>query len=225
MVTTSIDEQVRIYGADVVLPGDLKIPRGASSLVLFSHGSGSSRHSPRNQLVAQALQRKGIGTLLFDLLAVNEDSMSTRFDIPLLTARLLLATIWISGQSYGKGLNIGYFGASTGAASALKAAAELGKNIKAVVSRGGRPDLAMSSLPRVSAATLLLVGEMDQQVLQLSNQALEKLPATKALKIIQGAGHLFEEPGTLEQVAELASEWFDRYMSSQNTIQNGWHQW
>lgn len=225
MVTTSIDEQVRIYGADVVLPGDLKIPRGASSLVLFSHGSGSSRHSPRNQLVAQALQRKGIGTLLFDLLAVNEDSMSTRFDIPLLTARLLLATIWISGQSYGKGLNIGYFGASTGAAFALKAAAELGKNIKAVVSRGGRPDLAMSSLPGVSAATLLLVGEMDQQVLQLNNQALEKLPATKALKIIQGAGHLFEEPGTLEQVAELASEWFDRYMSPQNTIQNGWHQW
>jgi putative phosphoribosyl transferase len=212
MTTTAVYEEVKVYGENFVLPGELEIPEGSSSLVLFSHGSGSSRLSPRNQFVARSLRSKGIGTFVFDLLGAKEDSVQARFNISLLTDRLIFVTNWLTRQRYGKDLDIGYFGASTGAASALNAAVKFGAAIKAVVSRGGRPDLAMPLLPRVKAATLLLVGGLDTDVLELNRQALEKLNGVKELKIIPGATHLFEEPGTLEQVADLASNWFRTYL-------------
>lgn len=213
MVTTAVYEEIKVHGENFVLPGELEIPEGSSSLVLFSHGSGSSRLSPRNQFVAERLRSKGIGTFLFDLLGAREDNVQARFDIPLLTDRLLFVTNWITKQRYSKGLNIGYFGASTGAASALNAAARLGEVLKAVVSRGGRPDLSMPLLSKVKAATLLLVGGLDTEVLQLNHQALERLASKKELKVVPGAGHLFEEPGKLEQVADLASDWFAKYLN------------
>lgn len=197
----------------IALPGMLGIPPGARGVVLFAHGSGSSRLSPRNTYVAQVLRDGGIGTMLFDLLTPAEDlHYENRFDIDLLTRRLIEVTQWVVRQSRAGGLDIGYFGASTGSASALNAAAELGSLIRAVVSRGGRPDLAMENLPRVQAPTLLIVGGEDDVVLELNRQAFAHLTAPKRLEIIPGATHLFEEPGTLERAAELATGWFQQYL-------------
>jgi putative phosphoribosyl transferase len=212
MIATAVNEEIKVHGEGFVLPGELEIPQGSSSLVLFSHGSGSSRLSPRNQQVAGSLRENGIGTFLFDLLGAREDNVQARFDISLLTKRLLFVTEWILKQRYSKELNIGYFGASTGAASALAAAAKMGLRVKAVVSRGGRPDLAMPVLSRVKAATLLLVGGLDTDVLELNRHAFEKLNGQKELKVIPGASHLFEEPGKLEEVADQASDWFSKYL-------------
>ena len=191
-------------------------PEPCCGLVLFAHGSGSSRHSPRNNYVARVLHDKGIGTLLLDLLTVAEDlDYQTRFDIALLTHRLLVSTRWVKLHESTRRLPIGYFGASTGAAAALQAAAALGEDIRAVVSRGGRPDLAGShDLAKVSAPTLLLVGGRDEEVLELNREAYARLPCTKELSIIPGATHLFEEAGTLEEVTRQASEWFGLYLQS-----------
>lgn len=209
-----VDEhEVSIVAETITLPGILGIPAGAQGVVLFAHGSGSSRFSPRNGYVARVLRQGGIGTLLFDLLTPEEDSeYERRFDIELLTQRLLQVTRWLQGQLQAKGLGIGYFGASTGSASALNAAAALGTTIRAVVSRGGRPDLAMAALPQVLAPTLLIVGGNDDVVIELNRQAYDQLHTTKELAIVPGATHLFEEPGTLDEVARLATEWFQRYL-------------
>jgi putative phosphoribosyl transferase len=183
-------------------------------LVLFAHGSGSSRHSPRNIFVAQALHDAGVGTLLFDLLTAREDQVyATRFDILLLSSRLRTASEWLRRHAAAAGLSIGYFGASTGAAAALVAAAELGPGVSAVVSRGGRPDLAGGAvLARVTAPTLLIVGGEDHEVIALNREAFADLHCEKALRIILRATHLFEEAGTLEQVAILAADWFRRWL-------------
>ncbi|MBK0401678.1 dienelactone hydrolase family protein [Adhaeribacter sp. BT258] len=195
------------------LPGDLIIPEKASGLVIFSHGSGSSRLSSRNRYVAKVLQEHGIATLLFDLLTPEEDQdYQKRFEIPLLTERLVAVTNWVFENENTSNFTIGYFGSSTGAASALGAAAVLGKKVKAVVSRGGRPDMAIPVLPNVSAPVLLLVGSNDGQVIELNQQAYDQMPGTKEMKLISGATHLFEEPGTLEQVAEQAAAWFKKYL-------------
>jgi len=204
---------VHIKAKPAVLEGSLAIPPGAPGLVLFAHGSGSSRYSPRNKFVAQTLRESGIGTLLIDLLTREEDTLyENRFDIDLLTLRLEMATGWLSEDSETRGLRIGYFGASTGAAAALRAAANLGPVIGAVVSRGGRPDLALSFLGHVRSPTLLIVGGLDHMVIELNQQAYNELKAEKELIIIPGASHLFEEPGALEEVARLASEWFRRHL-------------
>ncbi len=193
--------------------GLLGLPAQPSGIVVFAHGSGSSRLSPRNAFVARVLYEKGFATLLFDLLTEEEDRRyENRFDIGLLTRRLLGATEWVKEQPRTQALSIGYFGASTGASSALKAAAALGPDIRAVVSRGGRPDLAGEDLPRVTAPTLLIVGGYDDVVIGLNRNALQQLKTTKELQIVPGATHLFEEPGTLEQVAHLAADWFARYL-------------
>ena len=198
--------------------GALAVPAGANGLVLFAHGSGSGRLSPRNNYVAGVLRESGVATLLFDLLTEEEDRIyENRFDIDLLTRRLLLATEWARRQPATHDLAIGYFGASTGAAAALKAAAALGRMIGAVVARGGRPDLALVSLPRVQAPTLLIVGGNDDVVIELNRQAYRELRAEKELKIIPGATHLFEEPGTLEQVASAAAHWFARHLTGKRT--------
>lgn len=196
----------------ISLKGLLAIPDQAIGIVLFSHGSGSSRLSSRNNYVASVLQDEGMATLLFDLLTEQEDlNYETRFDIPLLTRRLIAVTEWIRKQAATKNLEISYFGASTGAASALGAAAYFGREIAAVVSRGGRPDLALNVLPSVTAPTLLLVGGRDQVVIGMNQQAFEKLPGVKGLEIIPGATHLFEEPGKLEEVARISANWFKKY--------------
>jgi dienelactone hydrolase len=200
----------------IKLEGALGLPAEAQGVVLFAHGSGSSRHSPRNNFVAKVLRSGNLGTLLIDLLTEEEDeTYQTRFDIELLTRRLAGATKWLMQQPQTKGLGIGYFGASTGSAAALEAAASLGQAIAAVVSRGGRPDLALSSLARVQAPTLLIVGGLDHVVIQLNQKAYDQLKAEKQLVIIPGATHLFEEPGTLEEVARLAAQWFKRYLRAQ----------
>jgi len=213
-----ISEQlVRIRLDSVTLQGVLAIPARSSGVVLFAHGSGSSRHSPRNNYVAAVLRQAGIGTLLFDLLTEEEDAVyETRFDIHLLTDRLTAATKWLATRPDAKKLKIGYFGASTGAAAALEAAAVLGSAIRAVVSRGGRPDLAGPVLYLVKAPTLLIVGGHDDVVIKLNQQAYDRLKAEKELVIVPGATHLFEEPGALEEVARLAAQWFTRYLG-QNT--------
>lgn len=200
----------------VRLPGSLTLPASAQGLVLFAHGSGSSRHSPRNRFVAQVLVDAGIGTLLFDLLTPDEDrSYETRFDIGLLTSRLLAATDWAQREAQAASLPLGYFGASTGAAAALAAAADRGARIAAVVSRGGRPDLAgAAALARVTAPTLLLVGGEDDVVIDLNRAAYAQLTCPKELTIVPGATHLFEEPGTLERVAADAAAWFRRWLRS-----------
>jgi dienelactone hydrolase len=209
------EQLVRIPMDAEVHEGVLGIPPGAKGIVLFAHGSGSGRLSPRNNYVASVLRESGIATLLFDLLTEVEDRVyETRFDIDLLTHRLLLATEWVQQQPLLRPLGIGYFGASTGAAAALKAAAAFGGVIQAVVSRGGRPDMAGADLSRVVAPTLLIVGGDDDVVIGLNRQAHGKLHAEKELKIIPGATHLFEESGTLEQVAELAARWFAQHLSS-----------
>src|SRR5947208_3666718 len=206
---------VHIRSGDVQLRGDLIIPVSAQGVVLFAHGSGSSRHSPRNQLVARTIREAGVGTLLFDLLTKEEEAVDVhtahlRFDIGLLAERLIDATYWVKGEfDY---LNVGYFGSSTGGGAALVAAAELGDSVGAVVSRGGRPDLAGDALPKVKAPTLLIVGGLDYPVIEMNEEALARLRCEKELKIISGATHLFEEPGTLEQVADLAAEWFQRHL-------------
>ena len=212
------DEQlVTITGDSVLLEGMLGVPSDAPGVVLFAHGSGSSRRSPRNNFVADVLRRAGLATLLMDLLTEEEDrDYEMRFDIDLLTRRLVAATRWIGTEPRTSGLAIGYFGASTGAAAALNAAARLGEGIGAVVSRGGRPDLA-DALDQVRAPTLLIVGGLDTEVIALNRQAYAQLRAEKELTIVPGATHLFEEPGTLEQVADLAARWFTRRLSRATT--------
>jgi putative phosphoribosyl transferase len=197
----------------VHLDGYLSIPTAAAGVVVFAHGSGSSRHSPRNRYVADILNEAGLATLLIDLLNANEQEVDLqttqlRFDIPFLADRLVAITQWLREQPQVGGLNVGYFGASTGAGAALVAAAELPRLIHAVVSRGGRPDLAGSALDQVEAPTLAIVGSEDRHVLELNRQALAKMHCVKSLEVIPGAGHLFEEPGALEQVAKLARAWF-----------------
>ena len=207
------EKQVKIPADSVKLEGILTIPKDALSLVIFAHGSGSSRLSPRNRLVAGVLQKAGMGTLLFDLLTAQEDKVyENRFDIPLLTGRLKAATLWAKGQPGIAQLKLCYFGASTGTAVALVAAADFGKEIKAIVSRGGRPDLAGNALGKVIAPTLLIVGGEDHVVIELNKTAYDMIKAEKQLKIIPGATHLFEEPGTLEEAARLAADWFKKYL-------------
>ncbi len=205
---------VMIPAGSVDLSGELVLPPEASGIVLFAHGSGSSRFSPRNTFVAKALQQQGIGTLLFDLLTRTEDQDYTmRFDIDFLTRRLLAATAWIQANPETQLLKIGYFGASTGAAAALQAAAEMGAVIAAVVSRGGRPDLAgEAALSQVAAPVLLIVGGSDYGVIELNEQAYALMHCEKKLMLVPGATHLFEEPGTLEQAAQLAAGWFSKYL-------------
>ncbi|MGZ4233524.1 MAG: dienelactone hydrolase family protein [Solirubrobacteraceae bacterium] len=190
------------------------MPQNPRGIVAFAHGSGSSRLSPRNRQVAQALNNDGFATLLFDLLTPDEElDRSNVFDIPLLARRLAAATGWLRHQPETSGLALGYFGASTGAAAALIAAADLGHQVSAVVSRGGRPDLAAGRLPEVMAPTLLIVGGLDDQVLELNRQAQRQLRCTNDLEVVAGATHLFEEPGTLEAVGRLASDWLARHLA------------
>ncbi len=214
MATNHLEQIVHIPIDSLKLEGSLALPRQSRGLVIFAHGSGSSRFSPRNNFVARVLREAGIGTLLMDLLTEKEDAVyQTRFNIDLLTKRLLLATRWLQDQQSTKDLAIGYFGASTGAAAALKAAANIGSKIGAVVSRGGRPDLAEEALLHVQSPTLLIVGGNDDVVIELNRNAYAKLKGKKQLVIIPGATHLFEEPGTLEEVARLAREWFKQYLA------------
>jgi dienelactone hydrolase len=204
---------IQIPAGSVLLDGDLIVPLNADGLVIFAHGSGSSRRSPRNQLVAEVLRRAGLGTLLFDLLTPAEGAADAvrghlRFNIGLLTQRLVCAAHWAAEEDEARHLRLGFFGASTGGGAALVAAADLGKSIGAVVSRGGRPDLAGNALRRVKAPTLLIVGEQDEAVLGFNEDAYEMLDCEKTLSIVRGATHLFEEPGALEEVARLAADWF-----------------
>jgi len=211
--------EIRIPVGDVRLDGDLALPEGATGVVLFAHGSGSGRHSPRNRYVARILQEVGLGTLLLDLLTTQEEAEDShtghlRFDIALLADRLVGATLWLGRDERTMGLPVGCFGASTGAGAALVATALLPDTINAVVSRGGRPDLAGDALPQVQAPTLLIVGGDDETVLELNRQALTRLGARqKELVVVPGASHLFEEPGKLQEVARLAADWFTRYLT------------
>jgi putative phosphoribosyl transferase len=211
--------EVRFPSDDAWLYGDLALPPSFTALILFAHGSGSGRHSARNRLVAQRLQQHGIATLLFDLLTVQEEQVDLqtrehRFDIPLLTRRMQDATLWAMEQPQLRHAGIGYFGASTGSAAALIAAARLGDRIGAVVSRGGRPDLAGSvALAAVTAPTLLIVGGADHGVIELNEQALRLMQCEKDLAVVPRATHLFEEPGALDKVSELASHWFASHLS------------
>lgn len=205
--------EVQIQAGRAVLSGDLTIPKNAVALVLFAHGSGSSRHSPRNQFVARTLNDAGLATLLFDLLTPDEESTDRytrehRFNIGLLAERLVHATKWAKRQEQTRDLQLGYFGSSTGAAAALVAAAEIPKDVGAVVSRGGRPDLAGDALPKDQAPTLLIVGGNDDIVIELNEMARDQMRCEVKLEIVPGATHLFEEPGALEKVANLASDWF-----------------
>jgi len=206
-------QMVTIPTDGVNLTGDLELPGKARGVVIFAHGAGSSRMSPRNQYVAGVLNQAGLGTLLFDLLTEDEDQVyENRFDIPKLASRLVSVTQWLRQQAQTKSLKFGYFGASTGAAAALIAAAQLPDQVSAVVSRGGRPDLAGDALPNVKAPTLLIVGGDDEGVIEMNEEALAKLKCEKSMELVPGATHLFEEPGTLEQAANLAKEWFVRYI-------------
>lgn len=209
---TKYKNEVSIPADGIRLKGELFIPQNAKGIIVFSHGSGSSRFSKRNQQVAAYLQQQGFGTLLFDLLTPEEDkNYYNRFAIDLLSDRLKAATVWLEKLPAAKDMSIGYFGASTGAASALKAAARL-PEIFAVVCRGGRPDLAMEDLPTVKAPALLIVGSLDTQVLGLNRAAYQELQCEKHLEIVDNATHLFEEPGKLEKVGELAAEWFKNHV-------------
>ncbi len=208
---------VRIHTTGVALDGDLCVPERAEALVLFAHGSGSNRHSSRNQAVAEALQRGGLATLLLDLLTDGErraDAVTAefRFDIPLLASRVVGAIDWARAQARLSELSIGLFGASTGAAAALIAAAERPAAVEAVVARGGRADLADAALPRVVAPTLLIVGGDDEVVLDLNRQALKRLPGPTDLRIVPGATHLFEEAGAIDAVSAMSAEWFAQYL-------------
>src|SRR5436190_11812195 len=210
----ALNRVARIRAGDVELEGELKAPKAATGIVVFAHGSGSSRHSPRNQFVAQILRDAGVGTLLFDLLTRDEEiaeerTRHLRFNIGLLAERLMYASEWLAREVSDPAC-IGFFGASTGGGAALVAAAELGNSVRAVGSRGGRPDLAGEALPRVTAPTLLIVGGLDTQVIALNRQAYDRLRCEKQLRIVPGASHLFEEPGTLEEVARRAAVWFQQ---------------
>jgi putative phosphoribosyl transferase len=206
------ERQVRVDAGDVVLEGTLAVPADARGVVLFAHGSGSSRHSPRNRFVAEQLRAGGLATLLVDLLTRDEEAVDLqtrqlRFDIGLLADRLVGGIDWLGRQPETHGLPVGLFGASTGGGAALVAAATRPEAVEAVVSRGGRPDLAADALPRVRAPTLLIVGGADWQVIELNRWAMRQMRAPARLEIVEGAGHLFEEPGALEQVAQLARDW------------------
>jgi dienelactone hydrolase len=210
--------EVQIQAGRAVLSGNLHLPKGAAALVLFAHGSGSSRHSPRNQFVARTLNDAGLATLLFDLLTQEEEAIDMqtrelRFNIHLLAERLVHATKWAKQQPQTCDLRIGYFGSSTGGAAALVAAVDVPQGAGAVVSRGGRPDLADEALPEVQAPTLLIVGGNDDIVIELNEQARDKMHCEVKLEIVPGATHLFEEPGTLEKVAKLASDWFSLHLA------------
>jgi putative phosphoribosyl transferase len=216
------ERAVHVPAGPVGLEGDLTLPPGAIGVVLFAHGSGSSRHSPRNRYVAHLLNEASLGTLLLDLLTTQEEAVDRRtghlrFDINLLAERLMAATDWLQREPDTGRLPFGYFGASTGAAAALVAAAERPRAVRAVVSRGGRPDLAGPALPRVQAPTLLIVGGEDVQVIELNRQALAQLRVEARLVIIPGATHLFEEPGALDQVAAYARAWFERHFMPEDT--------
>ena len=218
MITALSPEIVEIPVGREILHGDLAVPVRPHGLVIFAHGSGSSRFSPRNQHVAEALQLRGFATLLLDLLTPQEESVDMytrqyRFDIPRLAGRVSGATGWANTVPALCDLPTGYFGASTGAAAALIAAAERPGDIAAIVSRGGRPDLAGTALERVTAPTLLIVGSADVDVIELNKDAMRRMTATTGLEIVPGATHLFEEPGTLEEVERLAGDWFARYLN------------
>lgn len=211
------EHQVRVGASGVVLEGGLAVPDRARGVVLFAHGSGSSRHSPRNRFVAEALREGALATLLLDLLTPEEEAVDARtrqlrFDIALLADRLVGAIDWLARQPAARGLPVGLFGASTGGGAALVAAAERADAVGAVVSRGGRPDLAGDALPMVRAPSLLIVGGDDEAVIGLNRRAMARMSAPVRLEIVPGATHLFEEPGTLEQVARLARDWFVRYL-------------
>lgn len=206
------NEEINIPAGAVTVTGNLVIPREAKAVIVFAHGSGSSRFSSRNQAVARYLQEKGFGTLLFDLLTPIEDmDYATRFDINRLSIRLAAATEWLAALDITQDMAIGFFGASTGAAAALKAAAKL-PWVAAVVSRGGRPDLAGADLEAVKAPVLLIVGGSDKTVLELNQEALRQLPGIKKLEVVEGASHLFEEAGKMDIVATLAADWFSKYL-------------
>jgi putative phosphoribosyl transferase len=213
MKPTQWSEDVRIPIGDVALPGELSIPADPRGVILFAHGSGSSRKSPRNRAVAEALHDGRFATLLFDLLSESEDhGPEARFDIELLTARLLKARHWVAGRPDLEGLRMGFFGASTGAAAALRAAATEPFGVGAVVVRGGRPDLAFDALEQVDVPTLLIVGGGDPEIVDLNLSALERLRCEKRMAIVPGAGHLFDEAGALERVAGLARRWFESHL-------------
>jgi dienelactone hydrolase len=209
-MTDETDTVVSIPVDTVELEGELIVPDEAPGIVVFAHGSGSSRHSPRNNFVAEVIRSEGMATLLFDLLTEEEDEQrENRFDIPLLTDRLQAVADWVERQEETQQLSVGYFGASTGAAAALRATATEETDIDAVVSRGGRVDLAAEAFSQVNAPTLLIVGGDDDAVLERNRDAYDELDSTKELEIIEGAGHLFEGPGELEEVADIATNWFD----------------
>lgn len=213
MEKTALEKLIQIREDSLVLEGMLQIPKKAKGVVLFSHGSGSSRFSPRNNFVAKVLRKAGIATLLIDLLTKKEDEVyDTRFNIDLLTKRLITIIHWLQKQPQTKNLALGLFGASTGVAAALRVAARLGLEARAVVSRGGRPDLAGEVLNQVRSPTLLIVGGNDFGVVELNEDAYSQLECVKKLEIIEGATHLFEEKGALEEVAELAKKWFLKYL-------------
>jgi putative phosphoribosyl transferase len=212
------EREVRVWVGSIILEGNLDIPESARGVVLFAHGSGSGRHSPRNRYVAEELQQAGLGTLLIDLLTSEEEEIDLRtrhlrFDIGMLAERLVGGTDWLAQNPDTQSLRVGYFGASTGAGAALVAAAERPNVVGAIVSRGGRPDLAREDLPRVVAPTLLIVGGEDHPVIGMNREAMAQLRVEKELKIVPGATHLFEEPGALEDVARLAAGWFSRYLN------------
>jgi putative phosphoribosyl transferase len=211
------ERKVRVSAGPVTVEGSLGIPNSAGGVVLFAHGSGSGRHSPRNRYVARVLREANLATLLIDLLTEDEEEVDLRttrlrFDIGLLARRLLGATDWLVQNPDTEQLRIGYFGASTGAGAALVAAAERPDEVGAIVSRGGRPDLAGDALPLVKAPTLLIVGGNDEPVIGMNEEALARMRAVKRLQIVPGASHLFEEPGALEEVARLATVWFARHL-------------
>ena len=219
MAATPLDRLVRVLAGTAELEGNLRIHESARAIVVFAHGSGSSRHSPRNRFVADHLASAGLGTLLIDLLTrreeiVDMENAELRFDVRLLAGRLGAVTDWLAADPATAALSIGYFGASTGGAAALIAAAERPQTVRAIVSRGGRPDLAMPVLPGIQQPTLLIVGGADEVVIDLNQQAFDALGGIKRLVIVPGATHLFEEPGALEQVAALASDWFGRYLEA-----------
>ncbi len=212
----TISAEIRIPAGGIVLDGELIVPNSVTEIVIFAHGSGSSRFSPRNRFVAETIRACGLGTLLFDLLTADEEAAEMytrhlRFDIELLTGRLIEAANFLEASN-AAGKKLGFFGSSTGGAAAITAAAELGDRVSAVVSRGGRPDLAGTALTLVTAPTLLIVGERDEAVVDLNAAAFEMLRCEKRMEVIPGATHLFEEPGALEQVAEIASAWFAEHL-------------
>jgi dienelactone hydrolase len=210
-------QAVEVRAGDAVVGADLRLPEDARAVIVFAHGSGSSRHSPRNHQVARRLEGRGFGTMLVDLLTRDEEAIDARagrlrFDIPLLAGRLVAAVAWLDDRA-SRTAAVGYFGASTGAAAALVASAQQGDRIGAIVSRGGRPDLAADALPAVLAPTLVIVGSLDETVVLLNQQAYDSMLCERRMVVVPGATHLFEEPGALDQVADLAADWFDRHLA------------